>query len=164
MKILIFSIAMLNIISLASFCQNTAFDEAFDKYALQDGFVTVNVSSELLNMFLTAEEKIQDVKIGNIKILSVEDTKLNAGLNFYNEIIPKLELGDYQKLIHVKEEGSQVVIMKKKKSKGQQEFLLVTGGDDNVMIYIEGDLDFQEVNKISKALNSENLMFMTSKN
>lgn len=161
---LVFSITMMSIISVASFCQNLAFDEAFEKYALKDGFVTVNVSSELLNMFLSAEDKIQDVKIGNIKILSIEDTTLNDGLNFYNEIIPKLELNDYRKLIHVKEEGSQVVIMKKKKSKGQQEFLLVTGGDDNVMIYIEGNLDFQEVNKISKALNSESLMFMTSSN
>jgi hypothetical protein len=164
MKRLVFSITMMSIISVASFCQNPAFDEAFEKYALKDGFVTVNVSSELLNMFLSAEDKIQDVKIGNIKILSIEDTTLNEGLNFYNEIIPKLELNDYRKLIHVKEEGSQVVIMKKKKSKGQQEFLLVTGGDDNVMIYIEGNLDFQEVNKISKVLNSESLMFMTSSN
>ncbi len=162
MKKLILSLLIVSLLSTIVYCQNPVFDKAFDKYALKDGFTTVNVSSKLLNMFLPKDEKIEEVKIGNIKILSVEDESLNEDLNFYEEIIPKLDMNDYVKLLNIQDEDDQVVIMRKKHNKGKQEFLLIVGGSDNTMIYIEGDLNFSEVSKISDVLNSEDLSKISS--
>ena len=162
MKRLFLSSLIVLLFNTMIYSQNPVFDKAYEKYALKDGFITVDVSSQLLNMFLPEDEQIEDIRIGNIKILSVENEALNADLNFYEEIIPKLNMDDYFKLLNVRDEDDQVVIMKKKHNRGKQEFLMVVGGTDNTMIYIEGDLNFSEVSNISEALNSENLSIISS--
>ena len=162
MKKIILSLVSLVLFNIFGYCQNPAFDKTFDKYALKDGFVTVNISSKMFNMFVDEEERIDDAIIGNIKILSVEDSILNKGLNFYNEIMPKLNLDDYNELLHVNTSDEKVVFMNKKKNKGKQEFLMLIGGNSNAIIYVEGTLNLSEAGKISKALNSEDFKIKAS--
>ena len=154
MKRIILSLVTLMVFNIFAYSQNAAIDKIFNKYALKDGFVTVNISSKMFNLFVEEEEKLDDAIIGNIKILTVEDSTLNGGLNFYNDIIPKLNLDDYNELLHVNTSDEKVVFMNKKRNKGKQEFLMVVGGDDNAIIYVEGTLRLSDAGKISRAMNS----------
>jgi len=155
MKKLFICIVMLSSMSTISFSQNSVLDQVFEKYAMKDGFTTVTISSSLFNMFMDEADKVDDVKIGNIKILAVDDDRLNKGLNFYKDIVPNLKRNQYKELMHIKSSDSDVIILQSKKGNGHNEFLLVSGGEDNALIYIEGSLDFSEGLKMSKSLNEK---------
>ena len=140
-----------------TFAQNGALDRVFNQYAGQDGFTTVEISSNLFNLFASEDDQLDDVKIGNIKILAVDDENLNNGLNFYDQIVPKLKTSQYNKLMHVKSKDEDVVILHSKKGSEHSEFLLVAGGKDNALIYIEGNLDFSEVEKAANSIRKQRL-------
>ncbi|NJK87041.1 MAG: DUF4252 domain-containing protein, partial [Bacteroidales bacterium] len=151
--------AVLMVYSLQMFGQNTAFDEAFQKYAMKEGFVTINLSGEVFNMFFCNDHKKGELKIGNVKIISAEDESIAKGIDFYNEIIPKLNMDDYLRLMDLKSAGEQMVILQKKVKNETKEFLIVSGGKENFMLYIEGSLNFDDVKKISEEMGSGDLSF-----
>ena len=157
MKKLIICTVIFGALITTSFAQNGALDRVFDQYAGQDGFTTVEISSNLFNLFMSEEDQLDDVKIGNIKILAVEDDHLNRGLNFYDQIVPQLKTSQYNKLMHVKSKDEDVVILHSKEGRDHNEFLLVAGGEDNALIYIEGSLDFAEAKKAANSIRKQRL-------
>ena len=138
-----------------TFAQNGALDRVFNQYAGKDGFTTIEISSNLFNLFMSEEDKLDEIKIGNIKVLAVEDDRLNKSLNFYDEIIPQLNTSQYEKLVQVNSEEEDVLILHSKEESDHSEFLVVAGGDDNALIYIEGSLDFAEAEKAVKSLRKQ---------
>ena len=138
-----------------TFAQNGALDRVFNQYAGKDGFTTIEISSNLFNLFMSEEDKLDEIKIGNIKVLAVEDDRLNKSLNFYDEIIPQLNTRQYEKLVQVNSEEEDVLILHSKEESDHSEFLVVAGGDDNALIYIEGSLDFAEAEKAVKSLRKQ---------
>lgn len=155
MKKLIICIVLLSSLSTFSFSQNSILDNVFKKYAMKDGFTTVTISSDLFNMFIPEEDKIADGKIGNIKILAVDEDDLNENLNFYKDIVPNLKRNQYKELMHVKSSDGDVIVLQSKKGNGHNEFLLVSGGESNALIYIEGTLDFSEGVRVSNILKEK---------
>ncbi|MGY6648617.1 DUF4252 domain-containing protein [Wenyingzhuangia sp. IMCC45574] len=158
----VLNISIFILFTTIGFAQNKSFDKIFEKYADQDGFTTVNVSGDMIQAF-SDDKDIKDLNIGNIKVLTVEDDKLNNGVNFYKEVVSKLSLKKYDKLINVEGEDTQVLIAKKKKNKGKPEFLIITGGDENTMVYIEGDLNFGNFGKVLEGLKINSSSVATSK-
>ena len=138
-----------------TFAQNGALDRVFNQYAGKDGFTTIEISSNLFNLFMSEEDKLDEIKIGNIKVLAVEDDRSNKSLNFYDEIIPQLNTSQYEKLVQVNSEEEDVLILHSKEESDHSEFLVVAGGDDNALIYIEGSLDFAEAEKAVKSLRKQ---------
>ena len=138
-----------------TFAQNGALDRVFNQYAGKDGFTTIEISSNLFNLFMSEEDKLDEIKIGNIKVLAVEDDRLNKSLNFCDEIIPQLNTSQYEKLVQVNSEEEDVLILHSKEESDHSEFLVVAGGDDNALIYIEGSLDFAEAEKAAKSLRKQ---------
>jgi len=95
------------------------------------------------------------VRTHMIKILVVEDSLLKPKYNFYKEIVPKLNLKNYEELMKIKKDGKEMVILCKKEKKNITEFILVTGGKENSMIYINGSLSLAECKRVSKDFNVE---------
>lgn len=164
MKNFIISVILLIISILSGFGQNAAIDAVFDRYALKPGFETVNISGDLLDLLAYVDDdmkELEKLRIDNIKILSVEDPALNAQVNFYSEIVPRLKLNDYVRLLNIEDENEQVIILNKKNRRGLQEFILITGGNENTLIYIEGDLNLARLIKVAKALDSGDMACQT---
>jgi hypothetical protein len=143
--------------------QNKAFDNVFNKYALKEGFVTVDISGDLFNLLFSNGEGAKKLSIGNIKLLTVEDKALHPGLNFHKEIVSKLPLNEYHNLMEIKNGEEQIVIYKRKKTKDPQEFIVVGGGNDNFMLYIEGSINFEDVISISQEIGPENVSYSKRK-
>ena len=136
--------------------QNSAIDRVFEKYAGKDGFVTVQISKGLLRLAADIdedEETDQLLKsINGIKILAVEDEGLNAGLNFYAEVMASIKTENYEELMTVNSGDADVVFLARKNGERLSELILLVGGDDNALIYINGDILLKDVSKLSKSL------------
>ena len=139
--------------------QNSAVDKLFNKYQGKQGVTTVAISPELFQMVnaMGIEElKEQDIpmdKIASIKILTIEDDEGYEDVNFYNEIKKDLDVSDFAEVMTV-DDGGEVVRMWMKVNKDVvSEFLLIVGGDDNVLIYITGDFNMNDLEELADAMD-----------
>lgn len=147
MKTIILS-CLLILFSMGVMAQNHSFDKVFDRYADQDGFITVKFSNLPADM-LNDVQKDPDFRISSLRILTVQDDKLNAKLNFYNEIIPQINRNSYEELITISHKGDKSILLCKKYKKRITELLFVSGGDKNVMVEISGSLSLEQAKKIT---------------
>ena len=139
--------------------QNSAVDKLFAKYKGQKGVTTVSISPELFQMVnAMGIEELEDQdfpvdKIASVKILTIEDEEGWEDVNFYNEIKKDLDVSDFAEVMTV-DDGGEVVRMWMKVSKNTvSEFLLIVGGDDNVLIYITGDFNMNDLDELAETMD-----------
>lgn len=140
---------------------NTPIDKLFNKYANRDGFTTVNISGKLLSFASKFDESKSNEsamleKISGIRILSVEDSLLNKGLNFYKELEADgfFKNNNYEVLMEVTDKDEVVRFYGRTGGKGKlSELLLVVGGNSNTLISIRGVIDPDDIGKITGSLN-----------
>ena len=135
--------------------QNSAVDKLFAKYQGKKGITTVNISPELFQMVnAMGIEEIEEQdfpldKVASVKILTIEDDEGYENVNFYEEIKKDLDVSDFAEVMTVND-GSEVVRMWMRADKETvSEFLLIVGGDDNVLIYITGSFDMNDLEDIA---------------
>jgi len=159
MKKLILIIAV--VMPIALLAQKTPIDKLFEKYANKDGFTTVNISGKLLGIAGQADDsndatKEMLSKLSGIRILSVDDEKLTGKLDFYEELNKEGFFDDkkYEVLMEVTEANEVVRFLVKDDGKGKfSDLVLVVGGEDNVLISIKGNIDPENISKITKSLD-----------
>jgi len=143
--------------------QTNPVDEMFNKYSEKEGFTTVYISSKLFNLFAEKEKESDDEhnimrKLKSIRILTVEDSKLNVNLNFYNELSKKLNFSDYEEMMVVKEGGDVTKFLIRQDGDLISELLVIVGGPvENTLISIKGDLDMKSISELSKNIELEGL-------
>jgi hypothetical protein len=162
MKKLILSFAALLLFVICS-AQGNPVDDIFNKYSEKEGFTVVTISGKMFNMFTpsdaekSAEGKVIS-KLKSIRILSVEDSLLNVGINFYTELTKKLDISSYEELMVVKEGRNTTKFLVKQNGDRISQMLVITGGPDgNSLISIEGDLDMKSLSDISKDIGIEEM-------
>ncbi|MFA5972912.1 MAG: DUF4252 domain-containing protein [Lentimicrobiaceae bacterium] len=148
MKTLFLSCMMGLFLTLSACSQNKSFERFFDQYADKDGFLTVKLSNLPVEMFNSGEND-PDLRISSLRVLTVQDTLLNAKLNFYNEIVPKINRSGYEELMTVKHKGQKAILLCKKDRKRITEVLFVSGGDKNVLVEITGSMSLEQAKKMT---------------
>jgi len=141
--------------------QNSAVDKLFAKYQGKKGVTTVSVSPELFQMInAMGIEEIEEQdfpldKVASVKILTIEDEEGYEDVNFYNEIKKDLDVADFAEVMTV-DDGGEVVRMWMKVDKSKvSEFLLIVGGDDNVLIYITGNFDMNDLEELAETMDHD---------
>lgn len=134
--------------------QPDAIDQFFNKYADRDGFTTVTISGKLLSLFAgkgqSPNENAVVNRLSSIKILSVADSTLNPGINFYRELGKKVNFSGYEELMDVKEGQDVTKFLIKQKGDRISELLVIIGGPGgNSLISIKGDLDLKSLSELS---------------
>ncbi len=143
--------------------QVSAIDEMFDKYSEKKGFTTIYISSKLLSLFTPREAKTGEGgdivrRLKSIRILSVEDSLLNKGVNFYKELSSRINLKEYEELMTVRDGDEVTKFLIRQKGDIISELLVIAGGpDDNTLISIQGDLDLKMISDLSKSTGIEEL-------
>lgn len=161
MKKLVYLISFL--IALPAFAQTKSIDDLFNKYALQDGFVTVTVSKGALNLLAamdTEDKELQTLAGGlnNIRILASEKSgSKGSAMDFYKELLPSIPLKDYTELVHVRSVDQNVVILVKESNGIINDLLMVVGGEDNAIISIQGNIDLKQLSKLSASMPGSGL-------
>jgi len=141
--------------------QNSAVDNLFAKYKGKKGVTTVSISPELFQMInAMGIEELEDQdfpmeKVASVKILTIEDEEGFEGVNFYDEIKKDLDVSDFAEVLTV-DDGGEVVRMWMKADKAVvSEFLLIVGGDDNVLIYITGEFNMNDLEELAETMDHD---------
>ena len=141
--------------------QNNAVDKLFNKYKGKDGVTTVQISPELfqiMNAMDISEIDDHDIpfdKVASVKILTIEDEETNQGVNFYDEIKGELKTDDFAEVMTVDDGGETVRMWMKADKAVVSEFLLIVGGDDNVLIYITGNFNMNDLEGLAQSFDQD---------
>lgn len=150
MKKIMIILAIMGMVG-TTFAQKDPVSAVFDKYAGTEGFTTVNISGDMLNMMTKAEEERRDTsfqsKLSEIKILVREKTcDESAAPDFKTEVLDKIDKKVYKEMMTVKQEDENVIILVKESGGRISELLLVVSGkNDNVLIQAKGDMLLSEM-------------------
>jgi hypothetical protein len=145
--------------SFIAVAQNDPVGQVFDKYAGKDGFTTVNITGDLLKMAAKCDAEDKDLSflanLTEIRVLAQEcEPGQSAGVNFQDEIWPKLDKSAYKELLIIKEKDQDVKMLARENGKTIQEFLIiVSGSDENVLVQIKGNLNMDEIDKLSDSFD-----------
>jgi len=148
MKTLFFSCLLGLFCLLGVTAQNPSFDRFFDRYTDKDGFVTVKFTNLPAEMF-GFENKDPEFRISSLRVLTVQDENLNSKLNFYSEIVPRINRSGYEELMSVNHNGEKSILLCKKDKKRITEVLFVSGGKNNVMVEITGSMLLEQAKKMT---------------
>lgn len=155
--ILLFAITSLY--STGVVAQQDPVSRLFDRYAGKEGFTTVFVTGDLLKMAAKCDPEDQDLRflsnLSEIRVLAQEgkDGQI-AGLNFHAEIWPDLDKAAYKELLIVKEKDQDVKMLARENGKTISEFLIIVSGtNENVLVQIKGNLNLQEMDKLSESFD-----------
>jgi len=141
--------------------QNSAVDKLFSKYKGKEGVTTVQISPELFQIVKAMEiEEIDEHdipfdKIASVKILTIEDEEGYEGVNFYDEIEKDLDVDDFAEVLTVDDGGETVRMWMKAEKSVVSEFLLIVGGDDNVLIYITGNFNLNDLEGLAESFDQD---------
>lgn len=123
-------------------------DNLFEKYSGNEGFVTLNISGNLLNLVRSEEDSGKDHlpgKITEIRLLVQEDDFLPVE-NFYEAVRRDLDSSEYEELMTVKESHKDFKMLARLDGKIIKELLLISGGEDNFIIQLTGTITLTEAN------------------
>jgi hypothetical protein len=162
MKKIIFTAVFISLAFLVQ-AQSNPVDDLFNKYSEKEGFTLVTISGKMFNMFAgqeaetSAEGKVIS-RLSSIRILSVEDSLLNTGINFYTELSKKIDFSVFEELMVVKEGQDITKFLVRQKGDIITELLVITGGPGgNSLISIQGDLDMKSLSNISREIGIQDL-------
>jgi hypothetical protein len=141
--------------------QNSAVDKLFAKYQGKPGITTVNISPELFQMVnAMGIEEIEEQdfpldKVASVKILTIEEEEGYEDVNFYEEIKKDLDVDDFAEVMTVNDGGEVVRMWMKVDKETVSEFLLIVGGDDNVLIYITGSFNMNDLEGLAEHMDHD---------
>ena len=160
MKRIIFLVLAVAIPALMA-AQNSAVEKLFDKYSGKEGVTTVSISPELFQIVKAMDiNEIDDAdipfeKISSVKVLTIEDEEQWEGVNFYTEISKDLDVSKLQEVLTVNDGGEMVRIWMKVEKDEMSEFLLIVGGDDNVLVYITGNFNMNDMEELAESVDGD---------
>lgn len=158
-------IALLVLNVLFSFNTNAqdVLTKFFDKYGSNENFTEVSVSSRMFGLFTDMEvdsEEDQEIldaisKLTGLKMLASDD--ISNSMELYNELMSKMPKEGFDELMSIREEGQLIKFMIKEKGGKISELVLVSGGEAFFVMRLLGEIDLNQVSKLSKKMNIEGL-------
>ena len=151
------------ILFLTSCDTNSGVSEAFLKYSHQKGVTSITVPGWLISLGakfadLSKDEKELLESIDKVKVLTIEDRDLNAQVNFHKEFQFKINRnGEYEELLTVHDQEENVTIFGKMDDDIIKEMIVLVSGEENVMVYLKGEIRPELINKTIDVHHPDNL-------
>jgi hypothetical protein len=153
---------ILSSLSLSVFCQRSPVDDLFEKYNGKEGFTSVYISSRMFSLLAridTDDEEFRNMvtRIKSIRILSIDSARNVSGINFCNDLLPRLNRTGYEELMTVKEQNDEVRFMIREVDGKIAELVMVTAGPGSSVVSITGDLDLKTIAGLSGSMGISEL-------
>ena len=163
MKKILTLLLITTVLALPSMAQDVV-TSFFDKYGGDEEFTEVTVSSRMFGLFTDMEvdnEEDQEIleaisKLTGLKILAKDNG--SDGMKLYNELMAKMPKQGFDELMSMREDGQLMKFMIKEEAGKISELVLVSGGEsDFFVVRLLGEIDLNQVSKLSKKMNIEGL-------
>jgi hypothetical protein len=131
---------------------NPGVSKAFAKYSHKEGVTSVTVPGWLISIGasfgdLSKEERDLLDCIDKVKVLAIENDDLNARINLHKEFHAEINKNqEYEELLTVRDKDENVTIFVKMDENVIEEMIILVGGDDNVMVYLKGEIKPEMIN------------------
>lgn len=167
-KYIVFLTALAWMSAMVSIQAQSPVDKVFEKYTGEEGFTTVNITKDLIQMMIQmnpdqkkdtsgAEIKSMLEQLNGLKILTYEfdSTKLVRAVSVYNEFAGLFPSGTYKELMSINEGRQNVKFLTKQESSGKISEMVMLAKDKNevAVLSLTGKIDLSTVSKLSKGLN-----------
>lgn len=166
-KILSILLIAMIIIPFGMFAQENPIDIIIKKYGDEDGFTTIIITEEMFSLFSNIEtsEEGEDFNnlmkgLSSIKIITFDNSEYKkAKLDFYKSLQEDLASEEYTELMSIKEKDQNIKFFIRKLKSGKiGEMIMVSGGEgDNTLISIQGEIDLNDMSKLSHSLGIKGL-------
>ena len=160
-KVIIIGILLMTGIQLQA---QDAISKFFTKYENDESFTHVHVTSRMFGLFTDLDledpedKELSDAisKLEGLKILAKEDT--GNGKNLYREAFQLIPSREYDELMSVRNEDSDMKFLIKEKDGIIRELLMVMGGDSEFFIMsLIGDIDLKQIARLSQGMDIDGL-------
>jgi|WetSurMetagenome_2_1015567.scaffolds.fasta_scaffold112273_2 hypothetical protein len=155
MKATIFSIFVLSLL-FVSCTENAGVNKAFLKYGSEDGVTSITVPGFVIRLAasladMTDEERELLRSIDKVKVLAIEDHKLNKVIDLHQEFYSNInKKGEFEELLTIRDKGENVTVFGKMEGEDIiKEMVVLVGGDDNALVYLKGHIDPDLLNEIN---------------
>ena len=159
-------VLLLTIVSNSLLAQSDAFVKFYDKYAANQAFTQVSVTSKMFSLFTELEpndpeEKELALVISKLKGLKVlaADSIAN-GKKYFAEAAAAIK-GNYEELMSVKNATEDVQFMIIESGGKISELLMMVGGDKKFFIMsLFGEIDLKQISKLSGAMKIKGMEYL----
>lgn len=157
-------VVMMAVGTVQVYAQNDAISKFFNKYADDEGFTQVNVSSKMFGLFTNLEvdspedQEVLDAisKLKGLRILAKDET--SKGKSLYKEAFSLVPKKEYEELMSVRDDDTDMNFLIKESGGKITELLMIMGGDDEFMIMsLFGEIDLKQISRIGKKMNVSGL-------
>ncbi|MCA6073694.1 DUF4252 domain-containing protein [Fulvivirga sedimenti] len=160
-KIVTLSIVMMMALQLSA---QDAITKFFSKYEDDDSFTHVQITKRMFSLFTDLDMEDPDdkelmeaiSKLDGLKILAKDD--ITNGKALYKEAFSLLPAKEYDELMSVRDEDTDMKFMIKEKNGIINELLMVMGGNEEFFIMsLVGDIDLKQIARLSKGMDIDGL-------
>jgi len=146
---------------LPGMAQDDAISRFFGKYEGREDFTTIYITSRMFGLIAQIPESEDEEDVMNIirklKGLKILTTDQYEGKNeLYQEALKTLPKEGYDDLMVIKEGDEQIKFLISEKEGKISEFLMLIGGnDDFFLMSMVGDLNLEDISRLSKTMDIE---------
>ena len=157
-NLILFSILILGGISANA--QDDAISKFFSKYENDESFTQVTITARMFGLFTnldTQDAEDQEVidaisKVKGLKILAKED--ISNGKELYDEAFKLIKVQNYEELMTVRDEDSDMRFMIQEEGAIITELLMIAGSNDSfLLLSLIGDIDLKQISKLSQSMD-----------
>lgn len=134
--------------------ENTAFMRFFQHFSGEDGYTTINISSELLRTMMIVVEEDEEDELNQLinTISAIRIVICQTGTKEYDNALNRLlDQVPYSLVSSINESGQKTEFYQLKKENTVTEFMMVTRGrNDNTVINIAGNINIEKISKLSQ--------------
>jgi hypothetical protein len=140
--------------------------KAFAKYSDNEGVTSITVPGWLISIgagFGDLSEQERDLLdcIDKVKVLAIDNDNLNARINLHQEFHAEINKNkEYEELLSIRDKDESVTIFGKMNENVIREIVVLVGGDENVMIYVRGEIRPEVINDNIDLSNPERFLSM----
>ena len=140
--------------------QNDAITKFFSKYADDESFTVVTVSSKAFSLFADIDSDDPDQKeamdamskLEGLRVLALEDSTRASAV--YKEALSLIPSKEYEELMTVRHEDQDLKFLIKDSDGIISELLMVSGGEEGFFIIsLVGEIDLNQISKLSSAMD-----------
>lgn len=159
-KITTITLALIAVMAFKVQAQDDAISQFFGKYVDDEAFTQVTVTSRMFGLFANldsedeTDQELMDAisKVKGLRILAKDDAE--DGRALYKEAFTLIPSKDYDELMSIREEDSDMKFLIKEKDGIIAELLMVMGGDDEFfLLSLVGDIDLNQIAKLSRTMD-----------
>ncbi len=150
------------VLSLGAFAQDDAISRFFEKYAEDENFTNITITSRMFGLFanLDAEEEedkeLLDAvsKVKGLKIITKDDIEKPEADALYKEAFELIPEKEYDELMTISDKDTDMKFLIKEEGGVITELLMVLHSDDQFfLLSLIGDIDLKQISKLSKSMS-----------